>query len=130
VTSEKLNAQAKCGVCKNELKTQQAVYDVDLNTLEKVIRNSPVRVVVDFWAPWCGPCQGFAPVYTQYAQTHPYDAIYLKFNTDKEQQRTQKFNIRGIPLVVLFENGVEKSRQTGALPLHMLESWLKNHNNV
>ncbi len=125
VSAEKLAEQAKCGKCKLGLDTKSVVFDVNYNTLEKVITNSPVPVVVDFWAPWCGPCQGFAPVFKQYAQNNPYSAIYLKFNTDKQQELSAKFNIRGIPALLLFEKGAEKARQSGAMPLSMLEQWLK-----
>lgn len=123
---EKINQPAKCGKCKMGLDTQSPVFDVNFATLENVIANSPVPVLVDFWAPWCGPCQGFAPVYKQVAQSNPFNALYLKFNTDKEKEMSMKFNIRGIPLIIAFENGVEKIRQSGAMPLHIFEGWLKN----
>ncbi|MES2615574.1 MAG: thioredoxin domain-containing protein, partial [Bdellovibrionota bacterium] len=61
------------------------------------------------------------------AQLHPYSAIYLKFNTDTEQELTQKFNIRGIPLIIIFENGKEKVRQSGAMSLQIFEQWLKRN---
>lgn len=127
VPLNKLDNFPKCGKCKEKLNTTQLVYDVNYAIMENVVANSPIPVVIDFWAPWCGPCLGFAPVYKQFAQSNPNIAIYLKFNSDNEQHLIEKYNIRSIPTIVLFGNGIEKARQSGAMPLHVFENWLKQN---
>ncbi len=123
----KLSSNPKCGKCKESLTPATLVYDVNYGLMENVIANSPIPVVIDFWAPWCAPCQGFAPVYKQFAHDHPNSAIYLKFNSDNEQHLIEKFNIRGIPTIIIFADGHEKARQSGAMPLHVFENWLKQN---
>ena len=86
---------------------------------EKVISESAM-VVVDFWAPWCGPCRGFAPIYDKAAEAHQ-DVVFGKVNTDAEQELAGAFNIRSIPTLMVFREKVVLFQQAGALPASALE---------
>ena len=77
-------------------------------------------VIIDFWAPWCGPCKGFAPVYEKAAESHP-DVVFGKVNTDEQQELAGSFGIRSIPTLVVFREKVILFQQAGALPGNALE---------
>jgi thioredoxin len=89
------------------------------DNFEEVV-NSNNMVVVDFWAPWCGPCRGFAPVFEAASEKHP-DVVFAKVNTDDEQELAASFNIRSIPTLMLFREKVILFSQAGALPGSALE---------
>jgi thioredoxin 1 len=78
-------------------------------------------VVVDFWAPWCGPCRGFEPVFEAASEKHP-DIVFAKVNSDEQQELAGAFNIRSIPFLMLFREKVILFAQAGALPAQGLES--------
>ena len=96
-----------------------ATVELTKDNFEQVITDSPM-VIVDFWAPWCGPCRGFAPIYDQAAQAHQ-DLVFGKVNTDQEQELAGAFNIRSIPTLLVFREKVVLFQQAGALPASALE---------
>jgi thioredoxin len=96
-----------------------ATVELTKENFEKVITDSPM-VIVDFWAPWCGPCRGFAPIYDQAAEAHQ-DVVFGKVNTDAEQELAGAFGIRSIPTLMVFREKVVLFQQAGALPASALE---------
>jgi thioredoxin len=87
--------------------------------LEQVISDNDI-VIVDFWAPWCGPCQSFAPVYEQAAEKHS-DVVFAKVNTEEQTELAGAFNIRSIPTLMAFREKVIIFEQAGALPANALD---------
>ena len=96
-----------------------ATVELTKENFEKVITESPM-VIVDFWAPWCGPCRGFAPIYDKAAEAHQ-DVVFAKVNTEAEQELAGAFNIRSIPTLMVFREKVVLFQQAGALPASALE---------
>jgi thioredoxin len=89
---------------------------------EQTIGDNPI-VIVDFWAPWCGPCRGFAPIYENASEAHA-DVVFAKVNTDEQQELAGSFNIRSIPTLMLFRERVILFQEAGALPASALEQVL------
>ena len=96
-----------------------ATIDLTSENFEKTINDNPI-VIVDFWAPWCGPCKGFAPVYEKASGAHP-DVVFAKVNTDEQQELAGSFQIRSIPTLMVFREKVILFQQAGALPGQALE---------
>jgi thioredoxin 1 len=96
-----------------------ATLELTKDNFEKVVTESPM-VMVDFWAPWCGPCRGFAPIYEKAAEAHQ-DVVFGKVNTDEEQELAGAFGIRSIPTLMVFREKVVLFQQAGALPASALE---------
>ena len=82
--------------------------------------NDNAMVIIDFWAPWCGPCRGFAPVYEKASDAHP-DVVFAKVNTDEQQELAGAFGIRSIPTLIVFREKVILFQEAGALPGNALE---------
>jgi thioredoxin len=96
-----------------------ATVELTQENFEKTVNDNPM-VIIDFWAPWCGPCKGFAPVYEKAAESHP-DVVFGKVNTDEQQELAGSFGIRSIPTLVVFREKVILFQQAGALPGNALE---------
>ena len=99
-----------------------ATVELTKDNFEQTVNGNPI-VIVDFWAPWCGPCKGFAPVFEQASDAHP-DVVFAKVNTDEQQELAGSFNIRSIPTLMVFREKVILFQQAGALPGSALEQVL------
>ncbi len=119
----RLSDSPNCGGCKKPLFNG---HPIEPNTrgFDKMIKNSDIPVVVDFWAPWCGPCKMMAPVFEQAAAKMEPRVRFAKVNTEQEQSLAVRFNIHSIPTVALFKNGAEAARQAGAMDAGSLISWI------
>lgn len=112
-------AKANCGSCKDSLLDTSPV-ELSPENFDHVVVNSEIPVIVDFWAPWCGPCKMMAPIFNEVSSKYALKALFVKVNTEKYQELGGKFNIRSIPTTVVYKNGEEKKRVSGALdPLRL-----------
>jgi thioredoxin len=99
-----------------------ATVELTKDNFEQTVNGNPM-VIVDFWAPWCGPCRGFAPVFEKAAEAHT-DVVFAKVNTDEQQELAGAFGIRSIPTLMVFREKVIIFQQAGALPGSALEQVL------
>lgn len=113
-TGKALQKSPVCGKCGALLPVHGLVSEVSSSGLKKILRNAQGPVVVDFWASWCGPCKMYGPEYEKASTQNP-DTVFLKVNTEIEQQLSAEIGIKGIPCTILFKDGKEVRRQAGAM---------------
>jgi thioredoxin 2 len=109
-----LNKKPICGKCQTELDMHGLVSMVNEAEFDRIISKSEKPVIVDFWASWCAPCRMYGPEFEK-ASKEISGAVFLKLNTETNQALSTKLGIRGIPCTIIFKNGVEVSRQSGAM---------------
>ncbi|MEI7842475.1 MAG: thioredoxin TrxC [Gallionellaceae bacterium] len=127
VPSDKLTANPTCGKCKQALFTAHAIELNSGNFMQHISRND-IPVLVDFWAPWCGPCRSMAPAYADAAQKLEPHFRVTKVNTEEAQDLGARFNIRSIPTLALFKGGHEIARQAGATNSAGIVQWAQANN--
>jgi thioredoxin 2 len=123
VRADKASAGPKCGNCGTPLALDRPIK-LDDETFDRVINETEVPVLVDFYADWCGPCKMMAPAVETLARESVGRALVAKLDTDHAQRTASRFQIRGIPTSIVFKNGREVKRQTGAVPLAALRAML------
>lgn len=127
IPSDRLSDRPKCGKCKKLLFTGN-VIELTTANVATTLNHNQIPVLIDCWAPWCGPCRNFAPIFEQAAHQLEPKFRLAKLNTEEHQSLAGRWNIRSIPTLILFKGGKELDRVSGALSLPQLHQWLGKQN--
>jgi len=119
-------SDAKCGGC------HRALFDghpaeVDAATLDRHLRSDDIPVLLDVWAPWCGPCRAMTPAFARAAQELEPDFRLLKLNADTAPDVTARLGVQGIPALFLFDHGAITARTSGAMDTKTIVAWARRH---
>ena len=126
IVTDRLQEKPLCGKCKRALFMAQPLDLTAGNFLQHISR-SDIPIIVDFWAPWCGPCKMMAPAFAKAAVQIEPKARLAKLNTEQEQTIAAQFSIRSIPTLVIFKGGRELARQSGAMSESDIVHWINSN---
>lgn len=124
IPQQKSALAAKCGKCSARL-FEAEPRDVDSAIFQRQVSGSSVPVLIDIWAPWCGPCRTMAPAFRAAAGQLEPEVRLIKLNSDENQQIAGQLGIRGIPTMILYHQGREIARQSGAMPAGQIVQWTR-----
>jgi thioredoxin 2 len=124
IAAKRITDGPKCGVCSAPLRLDHPVLLSDA-TFDRVLRETTLPVLVDFYADWCGPCRMMAPAVDELARSSAGSILVAKLDTDASQRVAARYQIRGIPTVIAFRNGREERRQSGVMPLATLREMVR-----
>jgi thioredoxin 2 len=126
VPTIRLSQHPNCGKCHQPI-FNGTPFEFTAATFQNHIKNNDVPILVDFWAPWCGPCKSMAPAFAQAAVVLEPKIRLCKVNTDVEQVLGNQYGIHSIPILILFYAGKEVARQSGAMGLQDIVRWVNAH---
>jgi thioredoxin 2 len=124
----KAASQGRCGTCKADLPNVSSPVEIrGVEAFSALVSQSPLPIVIDFWASWCGPCQMMAPEFAKAAAQAAGEALFVKVNTDEQPQIAGQFRIQGIPAFALMKNGKISAQTSGFQPAARLIAWLRQN---
>jgi thioredoxin 2 len=126
IPDERVKDDPTCGKCKKKVFPRHPVAATDASWKSQV-EDSPIPVLVDFWAPWCGPCRAVAPVLDQIAESRGGKLKIVKLNVDENPRVAGQHGIRSIPALMLFRGPLLVDQKLGAMPKEQLELWLSRY---
>jgi thioredoxin 2 len=126
VPEERLQDGPRCGKCREAL-FGGGVLELSAATFQRHLERGDLPLLVDFWAPWCGPCKMMAPAFEQAAQQLEPNVRLAKVNTEEARNLGMKHGIQAIPTLVMFKQGREVARQPGAMQLPQIMQWVEMH---
>jgi len=121
---DKMNEEARCGRCKQSIFNTKPI-ELSTENISQHLEKNDIPLIIDFWAPWCGPCKVMGPNFEKVASSFKTKVRFAKVNTEAQQSLGVHFNIRSIPTLILFKQGKEVDRVSGALDASALNNWLK-----
>lgn len=123
---DRIGAEHRCGQCKTPIAAPGGPVDIGSAELfDAVVRAASVPVVVDYWAPWCGPCRTVAPELEKVAHQNAGRLLVLKINTDAVPDLANRYHIQSIPTMAVFAGGRERARSSGARPARAIEAFVQ-----
>lgn len=125
IPADHLPGEPVCGRCKHPLDLSGEPQEVDSSALMKATESSPLPILVDCWAPWCGPCRAMAPILASFGRENAGKILVVKLNTDANPVLANTYGIQGIPTFLLFVKSRLAARRSGAMPPEALRSWVK-----